>query len=317
VTQVRSLLQTKEDQLARVTLLLQEKEEEVTSLQLDLDNNHTQLSQATSAVNQLRELSQALVNSTGNQGIFENNSMLMQRNCELFVTNRALLETELRLERLQEQWLGGGAWQQELEAELEAVKETLQEKGSQLLEAQHLLATKDQELKQLVDCSDAHETELVKMREKAKEKPEILTRLHMATHLQEHFGDSALEQMQLQVAKMEVDGSSSMGALHSLEDLNQGLLEECSSADLSLTSSSSASLTLFSSSEFHKPLVVHADIEEDEDVEDLQSRLRERDAALEVTRDAMENLTKLIKRLISGGGLDGLGFSAIATTVKV
>jgi hypothetical protein len=62
---------------------------------------------------------------------------------------------------------------------------------------------------------------------------------------------------------------------------------------------------------------VHADIEEDEDVEDLQSRLRERDIALEVTRDAMENLTKLIKRLISGVGLDGLGFSAIATTVKV
>jgi hypothetical protein len=62
---------------------------------------------------------------------------------------------------------------------------------------------------------------------------------------------------------------------------------------------------------------VHADIEEDEDVEDLQSRLSERDAALEITRDAMENLTKLIKRLISGGGLDGQGFSAIATTVKV
>jgi chromosome segregation ATPase len=317
VTQVRSLLQTKEDQLARVTLLLHEKEEEVTSLRLDLDNNHTQLSQATSIVNQLRELSQALVNSTGNQGIFENDSMLMQRNCELFVTNCALLETELRLERLQEQWLGDGAWRQELEAELEAVKETLQEKGSQLLEAQHLLATKDQELKQLVDCLDAHETELVKMREKVKEKPEILTRLHMATHLREHFGDSALEQMQLQVAKMEVDGSSSMGALHSLEGLNRGLLEECSSADLSLTSSSSASFTLSASSEFHKPLVVHADIEEDEDVEDLQSRLRERDAALEVTRDAMENLTKLIKRLISGVGLDGLGFSAIATTAKV
>ncbi len=62
---------------------------------------------------------------------------------------------------------------------------------------------------------------------------------------------------------------------------------------------------------------MHADIEEHEDVEDLQSRLRERDAGLEVTWDAMENLTKLIKRLISGGGLDGLGFSAIATTVKV
>ncbi len=58
-------------------------------------------------------------------------------------------------------------------------------------------------------------------------------------------------------------------------------------------------------------------MEEDEDVEDLEPRLRERDAALEVTRDAMENLTKLIKPLISGGGLDGLGFSAIATTVKV
>jgi hypothetical protein len=43
---------------------------------------------------------------------------------------------------------------------------------------------------------------------------------------------------------------------------------------------------------------VHADIEEHEDVEDLQSRLRERDAGLEVTWDAMENLTKLIKRLI-------------------
>jgi hypothetical protein len=65
---------------------------------------------------------------------------------------------------------------------------------------------------------------------------------------------------------------------------------------------------------------LYADIEEDEDVEDLQSRLCERDAALEVTRDAMENLTKLIKCLISGvggGGLDGLGFSAIATVVIV
>jgi hypothetical protein len=155
------------------------------------------------------------------------------------------------------------------------------------------------------------------MREKVNVKPEILTRLHMATHLGLHFGDSALEQMQLQVAKMEVDGSSSMGALHSVEDLNQGLLEECSSADMSLTSSSSASLTLSASSELHKPLVVHADVEEVEDVEDLQSRFRERDAALEVTRDAMANLTKLMKHLISGGGLDGLGFSAIATTAKV
>jgi hypothetical protein len=100
IQRTNSLLQTKEDQLARVTLLLQEKEEEVTSLRLDLDNNHTQLSQATSVVNQLRELSQALVNSTGNQGIFENDSMLMQRTCELFVTNCVLLETELRLERL-------------------------------------------------------------------------------------------------------------------------------------------------------------------------------------------------------------------------
>ncbi len=224
---------------------------------------------------QLRELSQALVDSMGNQGIFETDSMLMQRNCELFVTNRALLETELWLEQLQEQWLGDGAWRQEFEAELEAVKETLQENGSQLLEAQHLLASKDQELKQLVDCLDAHETKLVKMREEVKEKPEIPTRLYTATHLKEQFGDSALEQMQLQVAKMEVKGSSSMGALHSLVDLNQGFLEECSSADLSLTSSSSASLTSSASSEFHKciPPVVHAEVE---DVEDLQSRLRER-----------------------------------------
>ncbi len=68
------------------------------------------------------------------------------------------------------------------------MKETLQEKGSQLLEAQHLLVNKDQKLKQLVDCLDTHETELVKMREKVKEKPEIPTRLYMATHLQEQFG---------------------------------------------------------------------------------------------------------------------------------
>ncbi|CAN5971913.1 unnamed protein product [Sphagnum jensenii] len=199
-----------------------------------------------------------------------------------------------------------GAWWQEFEAELEAVKETLQEKGSQLLEAQHLLVNKDQKLKQLVDCLDTHETELVKMREKVKEKPEIPTRLYMATHLQEQFGDSALEQMQLQVAKMEVKGSSSMEALHSLVDLNQGFLEECSSADLSLTSSSSASLTSSVSSEFHKciPPVVHADIEEVEDVEDLQLRLRERDAALEeiLAAHGMESLhvQKFVQQSMGG-----------------
>jgi chromosome segregation ATPase len=310
VTHVRGLLHAKEEQLAEVTSLLQEKEEEVMNLRLDLDNSHTQLSQATSVVQQITELSQALVDSTGRQGVFENDSMLMQRNYELFATKRALLETELRLERLQEQWLADGAWQQELEAELEEMKEALQEKGRQLVEVQHLLATKDEELKQLVDRWDAREAELVKMQEKVNDEADLLTRKGMAAHLRAELGGPAME-----LKDTNSGVGVSMGTVHSLEHSNQGLFEEGSSSDLSFTSPSPSSSRSTASSGVHKhtPLAVITENEEVEGLEDLKSRLFERDAALELTRDAMENLTKLTKRLISEAGLNGLGFSGIAT----
>lgn len=285
VINVRGLLQTKEDQLAKVSLLLRKKEEEVAVLRVGLNDSQVQLNQATSVVEQITELSRVLVDSTSRQEDLEE-SILMQRNSELVSTKRALLESQMQIKQLQEQFLSEDSLQEEIEVEIEALKETLQKRDLLLLEAQTALANKDQALQAMLRQWDSREHELAVMRQELIDETKVLSRLRVS-QLQGLDADSASQLLEAERAKVEAE--TAVDALRSLTNLSHSFVQECQSSVE----------VIQSSGEFQGV----------ESAEDLKSRLFERDAALEMTRSAMAELTSLTKRLMVEAGCDhNLGF---------
>lgn len=292
VINVRGLLQSKEDQLSKVSLLLKKKEEEAAVLRVDLNDSQVQLNQAASLVEHITELSRTLVDSTSRQEDLEE-SILMQRNLELVSTKRALFESQMQIQRLQELSLGDDSWEAEIEAEIQALKETLQKRDLQLLEAQTALASKDQEIQELFRQWDSREHELAVLREELIDDQKVLTRVQ-ASQLQGLDPDTATHLLAAERAKLEAENA--VDALRELTTLSRSFVQECqSSAE-----------------------VIHASggFQGLESAEDLKSRLFERDAALEITRSAMTELTLLTKRLIEeAGGNDFLGYDYESASV--
>lgn len=54
--------------------------------------------------------------------------MLLHKSAELFATRRALFESQIELGQLRELQMGDDVWQEEVEAELQALRMELQEK---------------------------------------------------------------------------------------------------------------------------------------------------------------------------------------------
>ncbi|BBN17468.1 hypothetical protein MPTK1_7g14770 [Marchantia polymorpha subsp. ruderalis] len=289
VSQVKSLLQSKEEQLRKLTTLLQEKEEQLSIMRIDLDDSKVQLSEATSVVEQISALSRALVDSAkqGATSTHDDESVLMQTNLELFSANRSLLERELQLQHYQEKAMENAILREEVEAELEAVQECLKEKDNELVETREALFEKEQELKQVLARWESREKELHQLAEELMTEAKTLTSLR--SFLQEK-GDGArvqtmgpTEAMDLEIAKLEVE--STLCALQSLADLSKQLVDKSTEELSSYSSPTSISL------------------ETNDFVESLKGQLVEKDSALELTKSALDSLTRLTERLVLEAGV--------------
>lgn len=305
VSEVRAVLQSKEEQLLRLSALLQEKEEQLLIMRTNLDDSQVQLSEATSIVEQIAALSTSLVDSAnqGKPSVYDEESILMQTNVELFSANRKVFERELQLKHFQEKSVENIIRRQEVEAELEAVKECLREKDRELQNAQEALAQKEHEVKQLLNRWETREGELDQLREQVIAEAKGLRSLQSLLQKNgslggEHSGKSAVEILELEVARLEVE--STFVALQSLADLSQELLQrggEAVEASPEMLSSTHSGNHESLSSQTISPAIGVAL------VEDLREKIDERDTDLELTKIALEELTRLTEKLVCEAGI--------------
>ncbi|KAH9289613.1 hypothetical protein KI387_033730, partial [Taxus chinensis] len=180
ISQLKCLMRAKEDQLVKATLMLKDKEEQVKMMQFNLDDNKLKLSEVASIVEHIADLTRTLVESAkeGKGLTMDEDSILMQTNCELFATNRALLETKLQLQHIEEKSLEDLTKWKLSEAELDSMKVCLRKKEKELLEAHRALALKDEEIKKFLNQWDVKEKELIEMREEVIEEANGLNNLH-------------------------------------------------------------------------------------------------------------------------------------------
>lgn len=306
IFQFKSLMRDKEDQLLKATIMLKDKDEQVKTMQLNLNDNKLKLSEATSVVEHIADLTRILVESAkeGNVLTMDEDSLIMQSNCELFATNRALLETKLQLQHIQEMSVEDLRKQNQSEAELKAMKECLREKEKELLEAHRALALKNQELKTLLNRWDIREKELAKMREEVIQEANSLNSLHAI--IQKRIGDKtlgelALEKLELEAAHLDIEAATS--ALRNLADLSHKLLTETKtsldlSTDFIVLPNNMVDLVADIGAEKG---VSKANTRED--LASLKERLIERDVAIGKTTNAVKDLSKLTKQLISEAGI--------------
>jgi chromosome segregation ATPase len=102
LSRVKSLLSSKESELAKMHKLLAQKDDQLSAIRADFEAQSVKLSEAGSVMSQITSLSQALVDAAGGVGAsLDESSVLAQTNYELFSANRALLERELELQKMQ------------------------------------------------------------------------------------------------------------------------------------------------------------------------------------------------------------------------
>lgn len=102
VSDVKSRLAAKEAELAKLQTTITQKDEQLAAIRADFDAQSAKLSEAGSVMSQITSLSQALVDAAGGLGVnVDESSVLAQTNYELFRTNRALLEREMELQKMQ------------------------------------------------------------------------------------------------------------------------------------------------------------------------------------------------------------------------
>ncbi|KAL2612629.1 hypothetical protein R1flu_024321 [Riccia fluitans] len=258
-------------------------------MRIDLDDSKVQLSMATSVVEQISALSRALVDSAkrGTAAGNDEESVLVQTNLELFSANRSLLERELQLQHYQEKAIENAILREEVEAELEAVQECLREKDNELISVQEALAQKEAELKEVLARWDAREKELERFGEELVKEAKALTALR--SFLQEGSESSssqdaiATDVLDLEVAKLEAE--STLCALQSLADLSQQLVDNSVGEEMEDYNVSSTT--------------------EDADyvVEGLKGQLVEKETALELTKNALDELTRLTEVLVCEAGI--------------
>eukprot|EP01018_Ginkgo_biloba_P006813 Gb_38718 [translate_table: standard] len=306
ISQFKCLMRAKEDQLVKATLMLKDKEEQVKMMQFDLDDNKLKLSEAASVVEHIADLTRILVDSAkeGKGLTLDKDSLLMHTNCELFATNRALLESEMQLQHIQEKSVEDLRKWKQAEAELEATKECLREKEKDLLVAHRALAVKDQELRTLLNRWEAREKELVKMREEVIDEANGLNSLHAVVQRrigEKTLGELALEKLELEAAHLEIEAA--MCALRNLADLSHELLRETKT---SLNLSADNIVLSPHTVDVETQMTAHkggSEVKAREGLAALKMRLTERDAALEETKKAVTDLSKLTKQLISQAGI--------------
>lgn len=180
------------------------------------------------------------------------------------------------------------------------MKEALQKKDLQLLEAQTALSNKDLELQGLLRQWDGREQELIKLRQDVINESKVLTRLQ-TFQLQGLDGDTASQLVEGERAKLEAE--TAIDALRNLTLLSHELVQGCQPENLSDDASPATA-------EHSEGFQDHESVE---DLGDLKDRLLERDVALEITKCAMAELTNLTKMLMKEAGVDDLGFHGAAS----
>ncbi|GLJ27881.1 hypothetical protein SUGI_0547350 [Cryptomeria japonica] len=306
ISQLKGLMRAKEDQLLKASLMLKDKEDQLKMMQFDLDDNKLKLSEAASVVEHIADLTKALVESAkeGKALTMDEDSVLIQTNCELFATNRALLERELQLQHIQEKSVEDLRKWKQSEAELGSMKECLRQKEKELLEAHRTLALKDHEIKNFLTQWDVREKELIEMREEVIEEANGLNSLHAIVQKRmggKTLGELALEKLELDAAHLEIEAA--MSALRNLADLSQKLLVETKTS-LYISTDNIVLPNNTVDMEFEiEAQKLGVKMSTREDLAALKERLIERDAEIKRTQEAVTELSTLTKQLISEAGI--------------
>lgn len=331
LVQVKGRLKEKEEELAKMSALLAEKDCTIAAMRADLTFSNEKLSEATSVVEQIAALSKSLAQSAANglEVSVGDNEVLMQTNFELFAANRALLERELELQRFQEKENSGAFQLQALHAELRTVKESLLEKEVQLVSMRSALEQKNEELRKILDRWEDREMELTKLRQDVLDEARGLAGMKVTSPMKgnvkaEENDEPSLEQMELEVAKLEVE--TALCALQGLADLSYELMDECHidgnfgenqtsehRRDLDPTSEWRFGISQIVSqaekvSEASTSEALEAAAEELAKLKVLKEQLSEKDAALELAKNAMDSLTRLTHKLVSEAGVTSADF---------
>eukprot|EP00271_Cylindrocystis_brebissonii_P015096 TRINITY_DN3707_c0_g1_i1.p1 TRINITY_DN3707_c0_g1~~TRINITY_DN3707_c0_g1_i1.p1 ORF type:complete len:868 (+),score=201.60 TRINITY_DN3707_c0_g1_i1:310-2913(+) len=317
---VKMKLKEKEEELARLTVLLGEKDVMIESMRADLSSSNLQLAEATSVVEKIAALSRSLAQTAAlGAGVArQENPVLMQTNYELFAANKALLNREVELQRLEESAADGAARRQAVEAQLREAKDSLQEKEVELVSVKSELAIKDQELRRLLGRWEQREVDVRKLREDVHQEAAVLSsiRTFVADRDAAPRDDGpdvspAMESLEVGIAKLETE--TAVSALRGLSDLSQDLLANdshfghSSSGAAGLTTASGHAYGLESGgADLYDNLADYlreqsglSPANEMEGLLGLQEQLAAKDSALEYARSAMDGLTQLTNRLLS------------------
>lgn len=303
MSQLKSLVESKEDKLVKATHLLEEKKEKMNMMQLDLHNNEMKLSQANLLMENIADLTKALVGSEreGKGALMDEDSLLIKTNYELFAAKRALLEKELELKHFWENSAEDMKRYQQREAEIETLKELLKEKEKEILAIRRDLAVKDEELKALLSRWEDREIEITKMREEVIEEANGLNALHATVQNRiggKTLGELAVERLELEAAKLDVEAG--VHALRNLVDLSNELVREKKVSFEVSPNNHSAEVKYHNETNrrSHEP---GESLQEGSmsEIVDLKGRLIERDSALEETKNAVSHLTNMAKQLVA------------------
>uniref|UniRef100_A0ACD5YNI9 Uncharacterized protein n=1 Tax=Avena sativa TaxID=4498 RepID=A0ACD5YNI9_AVESA len=199
VVELQQLLNSKEDQLVQFRTELHDKDQHLETLEGELDSIRFRCSQAESVVKRMAELTGDLASSVkaGEVDIYAS------LDDEISSTGTAL---ESNLQK-----------QNQLEADIEMLRESLQQKDMDIRAAHEALDAKDQELKAVRRKWDVQEMELGELEELPPSATMELTGLSSDTTGDSVVGEMELQKLQIEAA--EVEALAATAALKKLADM--------------------------------------------------------------------------------------------------
>ncbi|GFQ03481.1 hypothetical protein PHJA_002491900 [Phtheirospermum japonicum] len=197
ITDLKVILFDKEDELIQAMSMLKEKDERVETMRIELSNAELKFSEAETVVEKIVNLTKEIVN--------DDLSPLEQKN---------------------------DRWQiKQLEAELKFTRESLREKEMDILAGQKDLVIKDEELRVVLGKLDAREKEITELKDEIMRDKNDLKELYalaQETVSGKSVGDLAIEKLQLEAARLEVEAATD--ALYKITEMSRELVNKAGSS---------------------------------------------------------------------------------------
>ncbi|GAV85701.1 hypothetical protein CFOL_v3_29135 [Cephalotus follicularis] len=216
VMELQMLISSREDQLIQATTMLKEKDEHFGIIQDELNDAKLKFSEAETVVEQIVELTNKLVISIKDE---DHNGLGPVSDTGHHLMPQLLDKpaVDFKLQNIQ------------LETELKFTIECLRINEMEVLAAKRALLIKDEEGKMVLGRLDARERELNSCKkEMVEDANDLMKHYALAQERigEQSTGDLAIEKLQLEAAKLEVEAATS--ALHKIAEMSQELLNKAS-----------------------------------------------------------------------------------------